>query len=96
MTSEEKLRCCGAVLEFLEEDVEEANPPKLVLMNDVLTKYFGNNSMPLFTEYINQELSMGYTIINKGDFYKPFFAKQSVKFYQEALREIKIKEIINI
>ena len=102
MTDQEKLKCCIAVLDFLED--EDKHPiyyhsSKLKIIEESLNKYFNHKSMMQFTEFINEDLNMGYSISDNGGLYKPFFSEHSISFYHEAiqkLRDRKIEEILNI
>lgn len=99
MTDQEKLKCCIAIIEFLEDEDNYHvfyQSPKLKIMVDVLTKYCGHKSMVMFTEFINDSLNMGYNIKDDNGLYKPFFSEKSISFYHEAIQKLRDKKIEEI
>jgi hypothetical protein len=107
MDNKNLLKCCKAVLEFLEEEYYGEIPsPKQNIMTEILiendwydkTKTKNGKhvypDMIEFTKYLNERYQLGYQISDEVGNMKPFFENHSRIFYKSIIRDLKIEEII--
>jgi signal transduction histidine kinase len=102
MTNNDIHICCKVVLEFLLDDTKTLNRnigdlPTLKKLNITLHKYYENNSLTHFTEYLNEKFNMNDVLI-QDDSYRKWFRENAVNFYKKIInktsREKKIERIL--
>lgn len=101
MDNKNLLKCCKAVLDFLNEEYYGEIPtPKQNIMNDILIKNGWVTDIVLggdmvgFTEYLNKRFQLGYSIEDEEGNMKNFFENHSRNFYKTIIRDLTINEII--
>ena len=101
MDNKNLLKCCKAVLDFLNEEYYGEIPtPKQNIMNDILIKNDWVTDIVLggdmvgFTEYLNKRFQLGYSIEDEEGNMKHFFENHSRNFYKTIIRDLTINEII--
>ena len=101
MDNKNLLKCCKAVLDFLNEEYYGEIPtPKQNIMNNILIKngwvtdIVLGGDMAGFTEYLNKRFQLGYSIEDEKGNMMNFFENHSRNFYKTIIRDLTINEII--